>query len=95
MNEYLKCETHNFEIRRHHHHDRLFWNRQRSIGKSGCASGEMLLEKILEEDSSFMDESRRSDSLHSDRHQLISNSPGHYHHTNHHHYGGSVHVTNI
>lgn len=56
----------------------------------------MLLEKILEEDSSLMDESRHSGSLSSDRHQLISNSsPGHHHHSNHHHYGGSVHVTNI
>jgi hypothetical protein len=59
----------------------------------GCQSGEMLLEKILEEDSSFGDDSRHSGSLHSDKHQLLANgSSGHYHH---HHYTGSVHVTNI
>lgn len=58
----------------------------------GCASGEMLLEKILEEDSSYADESRHSGSLQSDKHQLLSNGySGHHHH----HYTGSVHVTNI
>jgi hypothetical protein len=80
----------------------LWWNK-------GCASGEMLLEKILEEDSSFLDESRHSGSLHSDRHHLILSSPRHHqqqqqhqhqqhhHHNNHqgHHYVTSVQVTNI
>jgi hypothetical protein len=63
----------------------------------------MLLEKILEEDSSFADESRRSESIHSDkRHLLASNggSPHHNHHSTHahqqdHHTHHSVHVTNI
>lgn len=63
-------------------------------GFKGCASGEMLLEKILEEDSSYADDSRHSGSLHSDKHQLLSNgSSGHHHH--HHPYTGSVHITNI
>lgn len=60
----------------------------------GCASGEMLLEKILEEDSSYADESR-STSLHSDKHQLLSNGSSGHHHRIHNDYSGSVHVTNI
>lgn len=55
----------------------------------------MLLEKILEEDSSYADDSRHSGSLRSDKHQLLANgssSLGHHHHN---HYTGSVHVTNI
>lgn len=58
----------------------------------GCTSGDMLLEKILEEDSSYADDSRHSGSLQSDKHQLLSNGySGHHHHQ----YTGSVHVTNI
>ena len=59
----------------------------------GCASGEMLLEKILEEDSSFADDSRHSNcgSFQSDKRQLIANGSSNAHH----HYTGSVHVTNI
>lgn len=53
----------------------------------------MLLEKILEEDSSYADESRHSGSLHSDKYHLLANgATGHHHHN---HYSGSVHVTNI
>lgn len=59
----------------------------------GCASGEMLLEKILEEDSSYADDSRHSHSgsFQSDKRQLIANGSSNAHH----HYTGSVHVTNI
>lgn len=66
----------------------------------------MLLEKILEEDSSYED-SRISGSLQSDKHRLLNGSMGYhqnagYHqhagqqgHFHQHQYTGSVHVTNI
>lgn len=66
----------------------------------GCASGEMLLEKILEEDSSYED-SRISGTLHNDKHHLLNGSSGYHQHLGHqghyhqHQYTGSVHVTNI
>ncbi|KAG5675153.1 hypothetical protein PVAND_005079 [Polypedilum vanderplanki] len=55
---------------------------------AGCASGEMLLEKILEEDSSYAEDSRCSGSFQSDKRQLLLENGSH-------HYTGSVHVTNI
>lgn len=58
----------------------------------GCASGEMLLEKILEEDSSFAEDSRGNNCYKSDKHHLLTNG---YSTHQHHHYQGSVHVTNI
>lgn len=63
----------------------------------GCASGDMLLEKILEEDSNFlMDDSRHNVSLQNDlMHHLISSSPRHQGNHNNHHYASSVQVTNI
>lgn len=53
----------------------------------------MLLEKILEEDSSYADDSRHSHSgsFQSDKRQLLANGSSNAHH----HYTGSVHVTNI
>lgn len=63
----------------------------------GCASGEMLLEKILEEDSSFADDSRNNsgnNSYHSDKRHLLNGHSMTSSHQ-HHHYTGSVHVTNI
>lgn len=62
----------------------------------GCASGEMLLEKILEEDSSYGESSRCS--FQSDKRQLLANDTANFdHHQLHtdHFHAGSVHVTNI
>lgn len=73
--------------------------------KKGCTSGEMLLEKILEEDSSYVEDLRNNgmNSYHSDKrlangHHATPNVNHHYlqqqqHHL--HHHTGSVHVTNI
>jgi hypothetical protein len=64
----------------------------------GCASGEMLLEKILEEDSSYEDS--RVGSFHGDKRHLLNGSTNYHQHSGHqghyhHQYTGSVHVTNI
>lgn len=62
----------------------------------GCASGEMLLEKILEEDSSFAEDSRNNsgnNSYQSDKRHLLNGLSTATTHQQH--YTGSVHVTNI
>ena len=59
----------------------------------------MLLEKILEEDSSYEDS--RVGILHNDKRHLLNGSSGYHQHSgqqghyHQHQYTGSVHVTNI
>jgi hypothetical protein len=63
----------------------------------------MLLEKILEEDSSYAEELRGINSYHSDKHLFanghatpnITHHLQHQHQQPHYHHTGSVNVTNI